>query len=90
MALHLSGVTFRRKWKPPRLKPWEGPFADPTQRLPQAPEVAAERQAARQRWRLRARAREMAKLAAECNDAAGHDIAAQENLAGANINALHG
>lgn len=26
MALHLSGVVFRRKWKPPRLKPWEGPF----------------------------------------------------------------
>ena len=30
MALHLSGVVFRRQWKPPRLKPWEGPFADPT------------------------------------------------------------
>jgi hypothetical protein len=28
MALHLSGVMFRRRWKPPRLKPWEGPFAD--------------------------------------------------------------
>jgi hypothetical protein len=28
-----------------RLKPWEGPFADLTQRLPQAPEVAAERNA---------------------------------------------
>jgi hypothetical protein len=64
MALHLEGVIFRRKWKPPRLKPWEGPFADPTQRLPQAPEVAAERAAARNRWRLRQanRARESAKL----------------------------
>ena len=41
MALHLSGVVFRRKWKPPRLKPWEGPFADPTRRLPQAPDVSA-------------------------------------------------
>jgi hypothetical protein len=38
MALHLSGVVFRRHWKPPGLQPWEGPFADPTQRLPQAPE----------------------------------------------------
>jgi hypothetical protein len=52
MALHLSGVVFRRRWKPPRLKPWEGPFADPTRRLPQAPDVAARRRAARQRWRI--------------------------------------
>ena len=51
MALHLSGVVFRRRWKPPRLKPWEGPFADPTQQLPQAPDVAAQRRAARRRWR---------------------------------------
>ena len=57
MALHLSGVVFRRAWKPPRLKPWEGPFADPTQRLPQAPDVAAQRRAARRRWRARRRAR---------------------------------
>ena len=55
MALHLSGVVFRRRWKPPRLKPWEGPFADPTQRLPQAPDVAARRRAARRRWRVRQR-----------------------------------
>jgi hypothetical protein len=53
MALHLSGVVFRRLWKPPRLKPWEGPFADPYQQLPQAPDVAARRRAARQRWRAR-------------------------------------
>src|SRR5262249_8173149 len=53
MALHLSGVVFRRRWKPPRLRPWEGPFADPTQRLPQAPDVAARRRAARRRWRER-------------------------------------
>jgi len=51
MALHLEGVIFRRKWKPPRLKPWEGPFVDPTRRLPQALEVAADRRAARRRWR---------------------------------------
>jgi hypothetical protein len=55
MALHLSGVVFRRRWKPPRLKPFEGPFADPTQRLPQAPDVAARRRAARRRWRVRQR-----------------------------------
>jgi hypothetical protein len=53
MALHLSGVMFRRRWKPPRLKPWEGPFADPTQQLPQAPDVVARRRAARRRWRVR-------------------------------------
>ena len=78
MALHLEGVTFRRKWKLPKLKAWEGPFADPTQRLPQAPEVAAERAAARKRWRLRQanRACQTAKLAAERDDAAGTDIAA--------------
>jgi hypothetical protein len=57
MALHLSGVVFRRRWKPPRLKPWEGPFADPHQRLPQAPDVAARRRTARRRWRERHRAR---------------------------------
>src|SRR5215470_4730312 len=57
MALHLSGVVFRRRWKPPRLQPWEGPFADPTRRLPQAPDVAARRRAARQRWLEHQRAR---------------------------------
>ncbi len=55
MALHLSGVVFCRQWKPPRLQPREGPFADPTKRLPQAPDVAARRRAARQRWRARQR-----------------------------------
>jgi hypothetical protein len=74
MALHLSGVAFRRKWQPPQLKPWEGPFADPTQRLPQEPRVAAERAAARKRWRKRQRA-QVAKLLAE-RDAAGADVAA--------------
>jgi hypothetical protein len=64
MALHLSGVVFRRKWKPPRLKPWEGPFADPTQRLPQAPDVAVRRTAARRASRERQRARKAATLAA--------------------------
>jgi hypothetical protein len=76
MALHLSGVVFRRHWKPPHLKPWEGPFADPTQRLPQAPDVAARRRSARRRWRARQRVREAAKLAAARDDAVGGDIAA--------------
>jgi len=70
MALHLSGVVFRRQWKPSRLRPWEGPFADPTQRLPQAPDVAARRRAARRRWRARQ------PLARETsNDARGRDVA---------------
>jgi hypothetical protein len=67
MALHLSGVVFRRQRKPPRLKPWEGPFADPTRRLPQAPDVAARRRAARRRWRARRqRARETSNDALLC------------------------
>jgi hypothetical protein len=37
MALRLSGGGVRRPWKPPELKALEGPFADPTKRLPQAP-----------------------------------------------------
>jgi hypothetical protein len=70
MALHLSGVVFRRRWKPPRLRPWEGPFADPTRRLPQAPDVAAQRRAARRRWRARQpHAREPS------NDARGRNVA---------------
>jgi hypothetical protein len=70
----LCGV-FRRKWEPPHLQPWEGPFADPTQRLPQHPKVAAERQEAKRRYRLRQamRGAEAAKLAAERD--AGADIA---------------
>jgi hypothetical protein len=67
MALHLSGVVFRRHWTPPRLKPWEGPFADPAQRLPQAPDVAARRRAARRRWRLRRRARGAQRAATACH-----------------------
>jgi hypothetical protein len=71
MALHLSGVVFRRNWVPPRLEPWEGPFADPTQRLPQHPKVAAERREAKRRSRERLRKREAAKFAAKRDDAGG-------------------
>jgi hypothetical protein len=55
-ALHLSGVPLRPPWTPPPLEPWEGPFADPSERLPQAPEVAAQRREAQQRWRERQKA----------------------------------
>jgi hypothetical protein len=66
MALHLERVPLRRKWRPPRLEPWEGPFADPTQRLPQHPEVAQERREAARRYRLRKELREReAAVAAE-------------------------
>jgi hypothetical protein len=78
MALHLEGVTFKRRWTAPkRLRPWEGPFSGAEKRLPQHPEVAAERAAARRRWRLRqaSRACETAKSAAEPDGAAGGDIA---------------
>ena len=59
LALRLSHVPFRRRWKRPRLASWEGPFADPTQRLPQHPQVKAERRAAYRRWLERRRARAM-------------------------------
>src|SRR4029077_11449173 len=66
MALHLEGAPFRRRYRPPRLAPWEGPFLDPTQRLPQHPEVAAERREAARRHRLRKELREReAELAAQ-------------------------
>jgi hypothetical protein len=53
LALHRSGVPLV-KWKPPKkIERWEGPFQNPHARLPQHPRVAAERRAARKRWRLR-------------------------------------
>jgi hypothetical protein len=60
MALHLSGVPFLKPWQPEPLGSWEGPFADPHQRLPQEPTVAAERRAAIRIWRERRRARKAA------------------------------
>jgi hypothetical protein len=64
MALRVSGVVFRRQRKPPRLQPWEGPFTDANERLPQAPDVAARRRAARQRWLARQRVRDALRRAA--------------------------
>lgn len=65
MALQRSGVQFCRPWEPPSLADWEGPFADPDQRLPQAPEVAARRREERRRWRERKRMRRAAQQAPE-------------------------
>jgi hypothetical protein len=53
MALQSEGVAFRRPWQPPLLEAWEGPFPPSAQRLPQHPQVAAERAVAFRRWRLR-------------------------------------
>lgn len=55
-ALHMAGVPLGR-WRPPtRLQSWEGPFADPNQRLPMHPAILREQRAARRRWRARQRA----------------------------------
>src|SRR5262249_54103511 len=50
-----DGTTER--WWQPRLAPWEVPRRDPAEPRPNAPDVAARRRAARQRWRARQRAR---------------------------------
>ena len=66
-ALRKSGVRFRtltraggttERWRQPRLAPWEIPRPDPAEPRPNAPDVAARRRAARQRWRARQRGRE--------------------------------
>jgi hypothetical protein len=57
VGLHRAGVRFRRPWQPPPLEPWEGPFTDPHQRLPQEPRVAAQRREEQRRWRQRQRER---------------------------------
>src|SRR6516165_11524878 len=56
VGLYRAGIRFRRPWEPPPLESWEGPFDDPHQRLPQHPEVAAQRRAAQRAWRERQRA----------------------------------
>lgn len=55
VALHRSGVKFRRRWKPPVLEPWEEPVADPAQRPVWHPAVL--RQWREDRARLRAQQR---------------------------------
>jgi len=69
-ALRRSGVEFRRPWKPSKLRAWEGPFADPTKRLPQAPDVAAHRREVTRRWRERMRARVLEAAARTGEDGA--------------------
>jgi hypothetical protein len=54
--------SFRKDFNCPQLWPWEGPFAHPTQRLPQHPAVAAERREEKRRYPLW---REMHKREAE-------------------------
>ena len=67
-ALVCQGVALRRKWKPRRLREWEGPSE--SGRLPIEPTAKARRKAAQRAWReRRKRAREAAKLAAERDDA---------------------
>jgi hypothetical protein len=51
VALLRAGVPFRESWEVPRLEPWEGPWEDPTQRLPQHPEIAAQSREANARYR---------------------------------------
>jgi hypothetical protein len=71
-ALHRSGVPFRRPWKPPALKAWEGPFADPNKPLPRHPDVAARHREYARRWRERKRARALAARSQPApSDAAG-------------------
>jgi len=60
-AIRAEGVKFRRRWDPPRLAAWEGPWRDPHQRLPQEPRVAAQRRADQRRWNLRYRERKKAE-----------------------------
>jgi hypothetical protein len=64
-ALYRSGVAFRRPWEPPPLESWEGPFANPNQRLPQEPGVAARRREEQRRYRDRRRARKATQPAPE-------------------------
>jgi hypothetical protein len=69
-ALRRSGVRFQRPWKPPALKPWEGPFTGEEKRLPQHPAVAARQREACRRWSERQRTRKAATQAVERNNEA--------------------
>jgi hypothetical protein len=56
VALHRSGVEFRRPWKPPaNLRPWEGPFTGEEKRLPRHPLVRERQREANRRWREKRR-----------------------------------
>jgi len=55
-ALRRAGVPLRLPWSEAvHLEPWEGPFPDPTLRLPQHPEVRARRRQSDNRYRERMR-----------------------------------
>jgi len=74
-AFQLADVEFRYRWTEPQLRAWEGPFTDPSQRHPQAPEVARRHSEADRRWRERARerrrlAREATQRASEASNGA--------------------
>jgi len=57
VALHRSGVPFRRPWKEPAtLRAWEGPFTGEEKRLPQHPLVREKQRLACRRWREKRRA----------------------------------
>jgi hypothetical protein len=66
-CLSKAGVRFRtlvhedgtmERWRQPRLARWLIPRRDPAERRPNAPDVAARRRAARQRWRERQQRRQ--------------------------------
>lgn len=68
-ALTQSGVPYRmiahedgtiECWQQPELAPWEVPRRDPAEPRPSAPELAAQRREAQQRWRERQKAARMA------------------------------
>jgi hypothetical protein len=60
VALHRSGVEFRRPWKPPAdLRPWEGPFTGAERRVPMYPAIAERQREYARRWRERKRVREL-------------------------------
>jgi hypothetical protein len=74
-ALTKSGVKFRvivredgttERWQQPRLAPWEVPRRDPAEPRPNAPDVAARRQAVRQRWLARQRVGDAPHQTAAC------------------------
>jgi len=80
VALRLSNVPFRHPWTPPPLEPWVGPFDGAMicsgKRLPQAPEVAAQRRAAQRAWRerQRRRVRDAAQRAAAAPTASSRSV----------------